>query len=136
MISDTLVLALFGMFVIKHFIADFPLQTIAMVQEKGQYGKFGGIAHSAIHGLFTVMIVIIAGAIYDPFYAREYLILSFVLGFIDFVLHYHIDWAKMNINRIYKLTPTDNAFWIWLGVDQLLHYLTYILIIGAIIFAF
>lgn len=51
------------------------------------------------------------------------------VGFIllmEYSFHYHIDWAKMNISK--KMgwkAHTHNEFWILLGVDQLLHYLTY-----------
>lgn len=118
------------LFQIKHFVADFPLQTMTMVQEKGQYGKFGGVAHSAIHGLFTAMIVIAAGALYDPFFARDYLILSFILGFVDFVLHYHIDWIKMRFGNRDLQTP---AFWNQLGLDQMAHQLTYLMLTYIIV---
>jgi hypothetical protein len=43
------------------------------------------------------------------------------------VIHYHIDWAKMNVNKKFNLGPTTSEwFWQTLGVDQLLHTLTYI----------
>ena len=54
-----------------------------------------------------------------------------MLALLDFVIHYHIDWAKMNLSQ--GLTTDNHKFWIWLGFDQMLHYLTYILIIGILL---
>ena len=55
----------------------------------------------------------------------EYFIFAFILAFFDFVTHYHIDWLKMNYGNRDITTP---AFWNHLGLDQMIHQLTYILI--------
>lgn len=111
--------ALFFLF-IKHFICDFPLQAFPWVyRHKGTYLHPGGITHAAIHGLGT------------------YLVLVFFLGanawhyaVLDFIVHYHIDWAKMKLNNRYALTASNSEwFWILLGFDQLLHHITYFIII-------
>lgn len=115
------ILLLFTLFVIKHFIADFLWQSETMVKEKGTYGALGGIRHSLIHAIFTFAIV--AYVVNLP--------MALLASVIDFVVHYHVDWAKMNISK--NLTPAHKEFWIWLGADQLLHYLTYIGIIYVIV---
>lgn len=119
-------LCLLTLFTLKHFIADFLLQTQQMVNEKGTYGSMGGIAHSAIHAAFTFAVLVW----WIPFF-EHWFILATIFAVLDGVVHYHIDWAKMNLGQ--GLTPDDRDFWILLGVDQLLHYLTYILIIGLLI---
>ena len=49
----------------------------------------------------------------------------------DAGIHYHIDWAKMNAKNKLKLkADTSEWFWILLGFDQLLHYLTYFAIVA------
>jgi hypothetical protein len=95
---------------VKHFICDFPLQANPFFyKNKGTYGHAGGIAHAAIHGLGT------------------WIILGWQAALLDAVVHYHIDWAKMRLNKAWKLEPANSeAFWILLGFDQLLHQLTYI----------
>ena len=113
------VLALSTLLVIKHFVADFILQTDKMVMEKGIYGAAGGLAHSAIHAVLTFLCL-----------AWVDLPGAFVAAVFDFFVHYHVDWAKMNINRKYGYTPKDHKFWFWLGVDQLAHYITYMLILA------
>ena len=113
-----LLLCLFG---IKHFIADFPLQYQYMVQEKGTYGAVGGLHHSMIHAVFTLFIIMFA---VDAAY------LALLLALADGILHYHIDWAKQQLNR--GLTMKDDRWWTLMGLDQCLHYLTYVGIIYVV----
>ena len=110
-----ILLALFGN---KHFIADFLMQYPYMLREKGIYGATGGVHHSLTHASWTFLILI-------PFihYADQLLILPLA----DFVLHYHIDYFKQKLTK--DLTTADRQFWGWMGLDQALHYLTYIGII-------
>lgn len=110
---------------VKHFLADFVWQTDLMVQEKGIYGAKWGIYHSLIHSLGTFL----AFSLLHP-------ALGVITAFVDFLAHYHIDWAKININKKYNYTPKDSKFWLWLGLDQLAHQLTYIFLVGWIFFAF
>ena len=113
-----LLLALFG---IKHFICDFVLQFPYMVREKGTYGATGGIHHAAMHASWTLLICI--------FFAKSgHDVVT--LAVLDGLLHYHIDWAKQQLNR--GLNYNDRMFWVWLGADQALHYLTYVLIIACL----
>ena len=112
-----LLLALFG---IKHFIADFLMQYDYMLEEKGIYGATGGLHHAGVHASLTFLILV-------PFITSAEQLL--ILPLIDFVAHYHIDWAKQQLNK--GLSTVDRMFWVWMGADQGLHYLTYIGIIYA-----
>jgi len=120
-----LLLALFG---IKHFICDFVLQYPYMLEQKGTYGAAGGIAHATIHALGTLVVLVIA----LPWGLSAH-IAALILGIIDGVIHYHIDWVKQQLNN--GLTVADRMFWVWFGADQGLHYLTYIAIIGVLVLA-
>ncbi len=111
--------ALFLLF-IKHFICDFPLQTSPwMYRNKGIYLHLGGIAHALVHGVGTwLVLVLFIGEI------------ALLYAVIDFLVHYHIDWAKLNINKHYDLrADNSNGFWILLGFDQLAHHTTYFVIV-------
>jgi len=121
---ESTILILFILLALKHFLADFVFQTNRMVMEKGTYGAKWGIYHSLVHAVLTGLIFY---AVFTDFVS------VILLAFIDGVVHYHIDWAKMNINKNRNLTPADNAFWFWLGIDQLMHYLTYIGLIALAI---
>ncbi len=114
-----LLLSLFG---IKHFLADFPLQYQYMVQEKGTYGATGGLHHAAFHASLTFFVLLLAGYSANP--------LLIPLALADGVIHYHIDWAKQQLNR--NLTIKDDRWWTLMGLDQCLHYLTYVGIIYVI----
>jgi hypothetical protein len=118
-----LLLTLFG---IKHFIFDFLLQRAYQYQNKGIYGHFGGVLHAGLHGIGTFACLVL----FNPFFAL-------VAAIFDSVVHYHVDWAKTNINSRFGWGPnTHEEFWWLLGLDQLLHYLTYIAIIGWAVGAF
>jgi hypothetical protein len=118
------ILLLITLLFIKHFIVDFPLQKEYQWKNKGTYGHFGGILHAGTHGIFTLLILL--------YFTSDTTLLW--LAYVDFWLHYHIDWAKMNLNKKLGYTPTNSeGFWILLGVDQLLHALTYILITGVVL---
>lgn len=105
----------------KHFIVDFPLQPRYMYSNKGTYGHPGGLVHAWLHGIVTWMIL----AFFTPY--------AILLGLLDAVVHYHIDWAKMNINRIKGWGPTTHEeFWWLTGLDQFLHALTYIGIVALV----
>ncbi len=105
---------------IKHFICDFPLQAFPWIyNNKGRYLHPGGIVHAGLHGIGTSLVLF-------PFVGSA----TFIYGLVDMVVHYHIDWAKMNLSEHYDLKPSNSErFWILLGLDQLLHHLTYFAII-------
>ena len=117
---------LFVLFFLKHFICDFVLQTYSMVEGKGTYGAWAGIQHSLVHGLGTLLLLLCVFSFnpHNLFVAAE-------LALIDFLVHYHVDWAKQNLSK--KYTSRDRQFWVWLGFDQFLHLLTYAIIIGLLV---
>jgi Protein of unknown function (DUF3307) len=111
--------ALFLLFV-KHFICDFPLQSNPwLYRNKGTYLHPGGIVHAGIHGIGTLLVL-------APFIGS----VSIMYALIDMVVHYHIDWAKMKVTKHYNLQAHNSEyFWILLGFDQLLHHITYFMIV-------
>lgn len=103
---------------IKHWYIDFVNQTSEEVANKGIYGNTKGLNHSIKHG-FGTFIVVLAVTDFD------YIVFSAIIGFIDFVAHYHIDWAKMNWGNRDIQNP---KFWSHLGLDQMAHQFCYILL--------
>jgi hypothetical protein len=109
---------------IKHFLADFAYQPPYQWQNKGTWGHLGGIVHSGQHAALTFIILLF---FINPAIAAA-------LAICEFIVHYHIDWAKMNINKYFGWgATTHNQFWVLTGFDQLLHTLTY-LAIAAYVF--
>jgi hypothetical protein len=116
-----LVITLLALFGIKHFVCDFWLQFPYMLEDKGTYWCEGGRHHALMHTAGTFLVL--AYAIYS-------IETAVMLAFLDGIVHYHIDWVKTNLARDY--TPADRQFWILLGADQGLHYLTYVGIIAIL----
>lgn len=117
--------------IFKHLVFDFFYQPPYQWQNKGTYGHWGGIIHSSQHVVTTYFILLF-------FIAQEYAIL---ISFIEFLIHYHMDWFKMWYGKKmnYKPHPSMGCtikqsewFWYMLGIDQFVHYMTYIGIVGVI----
>lgn len=107
------------LFQIKHWYIDFVNQSDVEVQHKGIYCDWLGVKHSLKQGAATAIILLF---FINPTWAIG-------LGAIDFLIHYHTDYCKMRFgNRDIK----TKAFWMQLGLDQLVHQLTYIGIIAAL----
>lgn len=106
---------------VKHWYIDFVNQSMEEVNHKGIYGNWVGMKHSVKHGMATTLILL-------PFLIDSPGI-AVILGVADFVTHYHIDWAKMNWGNRDINNP---LFWNHLGLDQMMHQVVYILIIGSL----
>lgn len=113
-----IILLLISLFLLKHFIADFVLQTQYQYEEKRHYGHWGGILHALNHAIGTALILF--------FFNWKF---ALIAALADGVFHYHVDWTKENIIRHYQLSVKNRWFWTILGVDQLTHQMTYVIII-------
>jgi Protein of unknown function (DUF3307) len=109
---------------IKHMIADFFLQTEFQWRNKGAYGHPGGLLHVAIHAALTLPVFLI---IRPP----TWIIATLVL-LAELLVHYHVDWLKDRIVNRRRWTAADNNYWRALGVDQMLHGLTYVAIVRVL----
>lgn len=122
-----LTLAAIGVLMLKHMAADFFLQTKYQYCNKGKYGHPGGLLHSFIHVALTPLVYLVIAPV------TLLLVGGIALG--EFVVHYHIDWAKEQLTSRSGYTPQTPRFWHALGVDQLLHGLTYLAIVAVLIWA-
>jgi hypothetical protein len=106
---------------IKHWYVDFVDQSEEEVRWKGAYFDWRGVKHSVKHGIATALIMSFF------IYGIGDMIL---LGFLDFILHYHIDYCKIKFgNR----DITTKAFWAQLGLDQLAHAVTYLWLVWILV---
>lgn len=103
---------------VKHVIIDYVLQTQEQIHSKGTFGNWTGFTHSLEHGIGTALVVAAFG--YD-------LPLSLLIGIpvADTLIHYFIDWTKMNFGC---KDMSNKLFWWHLGIDQFSHQVTYLLI--------
>lgn len=106
---------------VKHFVCDFVYQPPYQWQNKGTYGHWGGIVHSGQHVVVTLILLLLFSVS---------LPIAVGIALIEFLIHYHMDWFKMNYNKSKGWgATTHNQFWVLLGLDQFVHSMTYILIL-------
>lgn len=107
--------------IIKHFITDFPLQTQYQFANKGKLFHPGGLLHAGITIAGTAVVFLLFGVPLNQW--------PLLLG-VEFVVHYCTDLTKVRLNDRMGWTPGEgNSFFILLGFDQMVHYLTYIWIV-------
>lgn len=123
----TVLVILFGLQA-KHFLFDFVFQSDWQVRNKGHYGHPGGLVHSGLHAVGTLVVMALA-----VLFGAVGILTALSLAVADFLIHYHIDWVKAQLSRRMKLTPDRHAFWIALGADQAAHQLTYLGLMAALV---
>jgi hypothetical protein len=116
------ILLLFCLLQIKHMFADYFLQTPRMLAGRGTYLHLGRAQHAAVHAVGSAIAFALVGT---PFLFIPVICLA------EWVLHFHIDWGKAKHSERTQLTPTDAGYWRAAGLDQALHQLTYIGMVGA-----
>lgn len=119
----TAIFLLLALLQFKHWYIDFVDQDMEEVQHKGIFLHWLGVKHSLKQGVGTyICIAAVVGA--------EYWFFALLMALFDFVIHYHTDWAKMNWGNRDIQTP---AFWAHLGLDQMVHQLTYLFIVYQVV---
>ena len=121
----TTIFLLLGLFQVKHFISDYPLQNQYML------GKFKGgtewilplLAHTSVHAIGTFIIAIFFVSF--P--------LAITLAILDFCIHSIMDRIKASPDLLGRFNPEQPYFWWALGFDQMIHHLTHYLLIAIII---
>jgi hypothetical protein len=105
-------------------VCDFPIevQTPWMFRNKGTYGHPGGVVHSLIHSFATLPLLLFFT--WNGLADWQWVPALFI---IEYTVHYHMDWFKMYwcAKKGYK-PETHPQWWNWLGIDQLVHCLTYV----------
>jgi hypothetical protein len=121
------VIGFFVFFTVKHLLADYMLQTAAMVagKEATQGWLLPLSVHAAIHAGGTLLLALATAPT------------LWWLAPVDFLAHATIDRTKAVIGRRGGWRPKDYRFW-WLhGADQAAHHLTHFVFIliltGAIV---
>ncbi len=86
-----------------------------------------GLLHAGIHVALTPLVYLVL--------APASLLLALAITVGEFLVHYHVDWLKEQINRRKGWTVNDHSFWSLLGTDQFVHGLTYLAIVAALVAA-
>ena len=101
---------------VKHLFADFFLQTPKMLSCRCAYVHAGRAQHAGVHVIGSAIVFLLFGA---P------VTFILVLGLLEWVVHFHIDFGKARFSERKKLNPQQAMFWLAMGSDQALHPLTY-----------
>ena len=118
------ILALLLLFQIKHWYADFKIQTYMQTVKKGVWLDPVGISHTLDHVWGTLVLLLIF-SFFPPIGAVTMIAVAVIEG----VYHYVIDYTKV------KYGCKDNTkplFWNQFGLDQLAHQASYLAIAAVI----
>lgn len=130
------ILILLILFQIKHYLADFPLQTPYMLGKFGRrafaphlHDKFPAphgwvkplLLHSLVHSVGTLLITLS----YKPD-------LFFIFS-LDLIIHFVMDRIKASPFIWTDNGPSDPTFWNHIGIDQMVHHLTHYLLIYILV---
>ncbi len=117
-----LVLLLFCLLQIKHMFADFFLQTRRMLSGRCTYLHMGRAQHAGVHAILSIPVFLVIGTGF-----------GFVLALVaaEWVVHFHLDWAKARYSETQALTPNQARYWQAFGIDQALHHLSYVVMVWA-----
>jgi hypothetical protein len=111
---------------IKHYIADYLLQPGWILSGKGDLRKPGGYAHAAIHAALSALVLLICGT---PLWLVGALFVA------ELVIHYVLDYSKIHYSTGVHVESQPSRFWALHGFDQLLHQLTYVAMIYAVVWS-
>jgi hypothetical protein len=123
MTPETMLLGI-AAFLVKHFIADYMMQTKFMLYNKGNYGHPGGIYHAGVHMLTSIPVLLALGAGG---------LLTLLLIIFEGIFHYHVDWGKEKAQSMLGLTIDKVEYWYLFGLDQVLHQLTYVVMLWIVL---
>ena len=114
--SQTLIWAV-ALFIIKHLLADFVLQTSWMAKGKERVKGWAAplAAHIAVHASGTLVIALLMA----PSLAW--------LALVDLIVHGAIDRSKTLVQQRQQFTSDQAAYWWLFGIDQTLHHLTHLI---------
>lgn len=110
MVTYTLILALLFVYQLKHFFADYILQTKYMLGKfhSGWNFFFPLLAHVAVHGLMTYFIVVVTLSYYHP--DADAWPYALAIGGFDMLVHFIMDRLKAGpryMGRWKPLTAPD-----------------------------
>lgn len=105
---------LIALFSLKHFLADFVIQTNWVA--RGKEARVGWLvpltAHVATHAAMTLVISLAVAP------------QLWWIALVDFAVHFAIDRAKTLVSQATGWPVEDARFWWLMGFDQFLHQLT------------
>jgi hypothetical protein len=115
-------IVLLFLFQVKHWYADFKIQTYMQTVKKGIWLNPVGISHSVDHMWGSMLALLIFSIIITPI--TWWLII--LIAITEAIIHYIIDFTKVKFGCKDNTNP---LFWNQFGLDQLAHQTCYLLIV-------
>jgi hypothetical protein len=118
------ILALLLLLHIKHWYADFKIQTYMQTVKKGVWLDPIGLSHTVDH-IWTTLTCLLIFSLFHPISAVTIVVVAVLEG----IYHYVIDYTKV------KYGCKDNTkpqFWNQFGLDQLAHQISYLVMVWYI----
>jgi len=119
-----LALVSLAVFQLKHFVCDFSLQTPRQIAAKGFYGRQGGLEHAGLHAVASIPALLVL---------TQSVAAIAIVVVVEFAVHYHVDFVKARIDKSQGLSDTSRAYWVVFGLDQLVHQMTYLVIVTVLL---
>lgn len=115
--------ALSAAMIAKHYLADFVLQSdwMARGKERATGWLRPLLAHAGCHALATLLVALAVAP------------RLWWLALVDYAIHFAVDRAKAVVGRRAGWSPANVRFWWLLGFDQMLHGLTDIGLVAALL---
>lgn len=123
-INVELLFCLLIIFQLKHFLADFVLQNVWMLQKsRADWSFFMPLTlHCGIHAVLTLVITLFV----NPS--------LWWLAVVDFVVHFAMDRIKAGPKYLGRWNDVrTRSYWICFGLDQTVHHLTHVYIIWLLV---
>jgi len=118
------ILALLLLLQIKHWYADFKIQTYMQTVKKGVWLDPIGMSHTLDH-MWTTLVCLLIFSFFHPLTVLSILTIAVAEG----IYHYMIDYTKV------KYGCKDNTkplYWNQFGLDQLAHQTSYLVMVWYI----
>jgi hypothetical protein len=114
------ILLLLFLFQVKHWFADFKIQTYMQTVKKGVWLDPIGMTHTRDHMLASLVILLFFSFLYP---IAPLTILAVVA--LEGIYHYIVDFIKVKYGSKDATTP---LYWNQFGLDQMAHQLSYVVI--------
>ena len=109
---------------IKHWYADFKIQTYMQTVKKGVWLDPIGMTHTRDHMLASLVVLLLFSFIHPIAPLTVLLVVA-----IEGIYHYLVDYTKVKYGSKDNTTP---LYWNQFGLDQLAHQLSYIMMVWYI----
>src|SRR5213083_3002958 len=96
---------------VKHFVADYLLQPDWVLSAKGNMWRVGGYVHAGVHALFSIPAYLFAGL--------DLVDIALLMA-AEFIIHYVLDFIKVDLSTRSKSGPDTAIYWALHGADQLM----------------